>query len=120
MSEAMAEAFRMADQSTCVRRKVGAVLLDSVGTMRGRGYNKESDGKCDTDCPRAHLTYAETPAGSPYFNCIAVHAEMVALKEAGCAYTKGWTMMVTCEPCIYCQAILDVAQIHVVYDHSLR
>lgn len=119
MNMHMQEAYRQADQSSCVRRKVGAVLVDTAGTMRGRGHNTESDGKCSTDCPRARLSYAELPAGSPYTNCIAVHAEMVALKDIHYAPTEGWTMMVTCEPCVYCRAVLDAAQIHVVYEQSL-
>lgn len=120
ISDAMQAAMQEAQQSTCVRRQVGAVLLDPVGTIRGRGHNTERGGRCVNDCPRGHLSYEKVPAGSPYSNCIADHAEIVALEQTEHRHSLyGWTMVVTCEPCSDCRKVLDAAKVHVVYAEAL-
>lgn len=126
---AMLGAINMAQRSTCVRRQVGAVLLDGYGIQRGTGFNTEADDKdCRQDCPRGRKTYAEVPAGSPYGKgepgaCIADHAEMVALWQAAKAFELAemrlWTMVVTCEPCNDCQLVLEANHILVVYEGKL-
>ena len=78
---------------------------------------------CIEDCPRGLKEYSNHPAGSNYSDCIAVHAEMMALREAGYLEDKdgfvGWTMVVTCQPCKDCRTVLNAAGIYVVYGEDL-
>lgn len=122
---AMQDAGREANYSTCVRRHVGAVLLDLEGTQRGRGHNTEEDGQsCAGDCPRAALSYAQCAAGTDYGNCIVIHAEMVALWQVLVTHelreVRGWTMVVTCEPCADCAEVLERHGLHVVFGEKLQ
>lgn len=129
---AMGDAMVTAQYSTCVRRKVGAVLLDHNNEKQGEAHNTERGGKdCATDCPRGKLTYVEMPAGSDYNNCIADHAEFNVMAEALNRMVPlpadeaedaflGWTMVVTCKPCDYCQLALNRAGISVVYAEELE
>lgn len=96
----------IAETSTCVRRQVGALVLDGREVV-GAGWNVERDGLCDTDCPRAHsaavrgVTSYDVGAG----RCIAVHAEEMALLAAPPG--AGELMMVSSEPCYKCEAMLE-------------
>lgn len=71
---------------------VGAVIVDSGGQVLGRGAN----------CP---VAMADPTA----------HAEMLALREAGCAASNyrltGATMYVTLEPCPMCAGALVHARV---------
>lgn len=122
---ALREARTVADHgSTCVRKKVGAVLFDANGEFLSYGINRTPvDLRCDAGhCPRGLLSYEELPVDSPYANCIADHAEVVAL-ELGLERQRerypDWTMLpdkfllrrcvlvVTDEPCHECKPKLE-------------
>lgn len=75
---AVAESF--ATQSTCVRRQVGAALFWGDTFLRG-SRNTEKAGLCETDCPRAHQSYEEQPAGVGYPANCAEHAERILLRN---------------------------------------
>lgn len=47
------------------------------------GYNLETGGlSCDSgECPRGLKSYEEQPAEAPYDDCVAVHAEVRALRD---------------------------------------
>jgi deoxycytidylate deaminase len=119
--------------SRCLRKKVGAVLYDNEGKFLAYGANINPPGKpCDEGfCPRGRLSYAERAANTPYDNCTAWHAEMVALliarervggvikKFAGQiinneALEEG-VIVVTHEPCHECMPRLKALRINVYW-----
>lgn len=119
----LALASTASTRSTCARRQVGAVLVNDIKHhIVGTGYNGSvpGAGHCiDGHCPRGRKSYDEKPAFTDYGDCIAVHAEMNALKQAdsliGPVSGSAWVMYVTCHPCPDCKAILDQRRIRVVY-----
>lgn len=89
-------------RSTCVRRKVGCVLVDNKHRAH-IGYNGPPSGfaHCtDTHCPGAGL-----PSGTGLEKCEAIHAEQNALIRCGNPYILV-TAYVTASPCIHCIKIL--------------
>lgn len=94
-------------RSTCTRRQVGAVLVDwDTKMVLGLGYNGAPPGEphcTDGACPRGLKSYDEVPAFSNYDNCIAVHAEVNALRAAP---GSGNIMFITCQPCEDCHILL--------------
>lgn len=90
--------------SSCVRDKVGAVVI-APGTwdIEATGFNDTAPGKVncgDGGCPRASRPSA---SGSPYLDdeeCL--HAEQNALQRAGTAARGAW-LVVTRTPCGNCR-----------------
>lgn len=74
------------------------------------------------DCPRGMAPYSAVPADSPYGDCIAVHAEIVALNNAFGTPDRGaWfdqpdiVMVVTHKPCHECTEVLESLHFPVYY-----
>ena len=112
-------------RSTCIRRQYGAVIVkDDV--IISTGYNGSARGEpncIDTgECWReAH----NIPHGEQYEKCVAVHAEMNAIINAGRSdmhgavlYLAGWenglAMYQGVEPCLICQRVIKNARISAV------
>lgn len=106
--EAWRLAIEAASLSTCVRRRVGAVLVSPGGVLLSTGYNEEREElRCDRgECPRGHKSLEEVPPGAPYDDCVATHAEVNALQEWWYARLDGSTLYVTEEPCYQCRDYL--------------
>ena len=115
----------VADRSTCVRRKVGAVLVKD-GYILSTGYNGSPSGlrHCTKEtCVRTRLNIPS--AESPQL-CRAVHAELNCIIQAarhGTSIEGNTTMYVTIFPCIECAKAVINAGIHDVvflgdYDES--
>jgi dCMP deaminase len=104
-------------RADCVRRKVGAVVVDRDHRIVSTGYNGAPSGQpgCLTKgaCPRGRSTIEPY---APYEgNCIAVHAELNAILYAR-RDLRGCTIYITCEPCQQCRQLLLAAGIErVVY-----
>lgn len=109
-------------RSTCVRSKVGAVVVNHYGAIIGTGHNYIVGGgsePCTYHCPRAMLTTAECPSGSPYDapgqECHAVHAEVAAIRSAQYRWLatdsreilRGMWVFSSRKPCADCEAFLD-------------
>ena len=97
----------VASRSTCLRRKVGAVLVKDRRII-ATGYNGAPRGlkHClDAGCLRADL---DIPSGHRYELCRGVHAEQNAIIAA--AYhgveTKGSILYCTNQPCIICARMI--------------
>jgi dCMP deaminase len=108
----------IAQRSTCMRRKVGAVLVKD-NRIIATGYNgapKELLHCTDDTCLRTKL---KVPSGQKHELCRAVHAETNCVIQAATfgVSTVGSTIYVSCYPCSLCARTLVNAGItHVVYE----
>lgn len=95
----MSAAKLAATRSTCCRRMVGCVLVNSDGHQLSTGYNgnpKDMPHCIDEPCEGAQL-----PSGTGLDLCEAIHAEINALSQ--CKDIREIdTVYVTTSPCISC------------------
>lgn len=99
----------VAEQSTCLDKAVGCVIVSQDNQIIACGYNgapsKYPDCKQRNYCNKEikHKGY-----------CIATHAEINALIKAG-ERAKGGKLFVSLEPCLECAKAIINAQIKEVY-----
>lgn len=111
-------AAAVAARATCLRRAVGAVLLDGCGRVLATGYNGPSAGAPHCNERRARhrpqdLPYdypnacpgATAPSGTALDECAAIHAEANALVWCR-ELDRIVTACVTCSPCVGCVKLL--------------
>lgn len=111
-------ARHVASRSTCVRRKVGAVIVQDR-QVRATGYNGSPSGygHCnDGACPRsqAHPTLDQAVDGAlsrngltpEHADCIAIHAEANAILQCGPERRERATMYCTDFPCFACAKLI--------------
>ena len=111
----------VAQRSTCLRRKVGAIaVLDR--RILATGYNGAPSGveSCmeKGECLRRKLNI---PSGTKQELCFAVHAEQNAIIQAGrCGINiNGATLYCTHQPCVICAKMIINAGIkRVVYKNG--
>jgi dCMP deaminase len=106
----------VAERSTCLRRKVGAVLVQDRRIL-ATGYNgaPKSVAHCEeVGCLREKLFIK---AGERIEICRGVHAEQNALVQAASIGIKvgGSTLYCTHQPCITCTKLLINADISGIY-----
>lgn len=111
-------AYVVAKRSTCLRRKVGAVLV-SGRRILATGYNGPPQGlkHCDElgGCYRAKLGI---PSGQRQEICRAVHAEQNAIIQAAVhgVALNNVTLYSTTQPCVTCAKMLINANVRrIVY-----
>lgn len=96
------------ERSTCLRRKVGAVIVKDKHIV-ATGYNGAPRGLAHcTDlgvCMREEL---EIPSGERHELCRALHAEQNAIIQAATLgdSIEGATIYVTHQPCIICSKMI--------------
>lgn len=99
----LAMAELVATRSTCCRRNVGCVLVDSRNHVLATGYNGVAAGVAhciDVPCPGANL-----PSGTGLDKCEAIHAEQNAILQCkDVAAIK--TAYITTSPCHTCTKLL--------------
>ena len=108
-----AEAKKVArKQSTCLKIQTGAVIVKD-GKIIGRGANLCSPvgfkhGQKVKSCPRMNL-----PSGEKYELCKPIHAEILAVLDAGAKNCKGTTMYLYGHyyACWHCQSIVRLVGI---------
>lgn len=110
-------ATSVAKRSTCLRRKVGAVLVDQDHMIISTGYNGSPRrcGHCGIDHPCVRIGVA---SGEKLAYCYAVHAEQNAICAAAFRghSTKNSTCYSTTFPCSICAKLLINAGItRIVY-----
>ena len=113
----MEMAVLASSRSTCLRRKVGAVLVKE-GHVLSTGYNGAPKGleHCEvTGCIRDKLN---VPSGERHELCRGVHAEQNAIIQA--AYfgvsVDGAKMYITNHPCSVCaKMMLNAGIVEVIY-----
>jgi len=107
-------------RSTCLRRKVGAVLVKERRIL-ATGYNGAPSGlpHCEeTGCLREKLN---VPSGERHELCRGLHAEQNVLLQAAMygVSVKGSKLYVTCAPCSICAKMIINAGIEeVIYNDS--
>lgn len=121
---AMGLALLTAQRATCLRRRVGCVLLNERGHVLSTGYNGVAAGQphcntvsgwqlVDTAAETAENTpvfgwacqSAFAPSGTQLDGCQAIHAEQNALLQCPDIY-KIHTAYVTASPCMTCTKLL--------------
>ena len=106
----------VATRSTCLRRKVGAVLVKDKRILTS-GYNGAPSGiaHCiETGCLRDRLN---VPSGEKHELCRGVHAEQNAIIQAANhgITVKGSILYCTNQPCSICAKMIINASIEKVY-----
>ena len=103
----------IAKRSTCARREVGAVAVDSLGRVLSTGFNgvpMNHDHCTDVRCPGALMA-----TGTGLDKCEAVHAEICMLLFCP-DVMKIDTVYVTASPCTLClRALLNTSCRRIVY-----
>ena len=113
----MAMAYLAASRSTCLRRKVGAVIVRDRRLL-ATGYNGPPKGlaHCDvTGCIRSELG---VPRGERHELCRGLHAEQNAIIQAAVhgISVRGATIYVTNHPCVVCAKMIINSEIEeIVY-----
>ncbi len=101
----------VAERSTCIRRKVGAIITDNDGHILSTGYNgvpRGFDHCIDTPCNGANDLRGFT------VNCLAVHAEQNALLQ--CSSIRDATILYSsCTPCFVCAKMIANTKISSVF-----
>ena len=95
----VAIAFDIAERSTCVRRKVGAVATDRYGRVLAIAHNGSPKGH--PHCIDVPCLGAAAAPGTGLDLCEAVHAEMNLLSFCP-DIMRISTIYVTASPCITC------------------
>lgn len=98
----------VAQRSTCVRRSVGAIIVDERHRVLSTGYNGVPSGfpHCiDVPCAGAEDLSGDTR------RCMAVHAEINAILQCQ-RLDLARTMYVSCVPCFECAKAIANTPIH--------
>lgn len=102
----------VAARSSCVRRKVGAVVVSNRRIM-GTGYNDSPAG--DPGCEACPRRLSNVEPGSSYDTgpgaCVAIHAEANALIYTNRQDLVASTMYLTSAPCAGCSKLMRAAGI---------
>lgn len=86
-------------RGSCLRRKVGCVLVNSRNQILSTGYNGKASGI--TNCSIDPCEGAYSPSGTNLDKCQAIHAETNALLQCPNVYEIA-KAYVTVSPCITC------------------
>lgn len=97
----------VATRSTCIRRSVGCVLVDSHNHVLATGYNGVPAGMPHCNDPGGAHTCegARSPSGTNLDACSAVHAEQNAILQCSDPYSIR-RAYVTAFPCTSCAKLL--------------
>lgn len=110
----MSMAFTAALRATCIRAKVGAVIVDDHGRILGTGFNGTVTG--DPEC-LGHEVCNKDGLG-----CITtIHAERNAIESVDRLSRYGSTLYVTMSPCLECfKAACNAGISKIVYFDDYR
>lgn len=96
-------------RSRCVRRQVGAVVVNYDNRLIATGYagppaKWKAVGLCSQWCPRSA---ASSNPGASYHDCISIHAETNALLFVDRDSANGGTLFSTSVPCWACAKMIS-------------
>ena len=92
-------------RATCIRRKVGCVLVNNKGHILATGYNGVPKGIPHCIDTGHACSGAYAASGTKLDECLAIHAEMNALLQCSDIFDIE-TVYVTVSPCINCIKVL--------------
>ncbi len=106
----------VAERSTCVRRKVGAVAVKDKRIL-ATGYNGAPSGVAhclDVGCLRQRLG---VPSGERHELCRGLHAEQNVILQAAVhgIRLEGSTLYCTTQPCVLCTKMLINCRVAAIY-----
>lgn len=111
-------AVQVSLRSTCIRRKVGAVIVKD-NEILGSGYNGSPKGlpNCCDDPTRCYRTKHNIPSGQKLELCYAQHAEINAMFNALCSNRDlhDASIFVTTFPCSNCAKAIIQSGIKNIY-----
>ena len=93
----------LSDLSTCSRRAVGCILVDSKFRILATGYNGAPHGM--NHCTSVPCAGANFPSGTGLDKCEAIHAEQNALLQCK-DIDKIHACFTTTQPCAHCTKML--------------
>lgn len=96
-------AMHASSRGSCVRRRVGCVLVDSNNYVLSTGYNGPVKG--EVNCTTTPCAGAGLPSGTGLDMCRAIHGEASAIMQCPDSY-KIETAYITTSPCISCMKLL--------------
>lgn len=103
----MSITIMVADRSTCLRRKVGAILVKDKRIL-ATGYNGAPSGLRHCEEVGCLRETTSVPSGERHELCRGLHAEQNAIIQA--AYhgfsIRGATLYCTNKPCVICSKML--------------
>lgn len=111
----MRMAMTAACRANCMKRAVGAIIIDSDKQIIATGYNGTPFGmkNCgDGGCPRCN---SNAKQGMGLDRCVCIHAEENAVINAGRMRGKNCTLFVTTYPCVLCAKMIVQSGIEKVY-----
>jgi dCMP deaminase len=112
----MSKANDVARRSNCIRRAVGAVIVQQ-GLVVAVGWNGVAD--CHKDCREAGCPRCINggDTGSGYESCICIHAEQSAIADAASrgVCTKDSIMYVNLRPCLQCLTIAIASGVREIF-----
>lgn len=112
-------AFAVSLRSTCLRRKVGAIIVNDMSQVLATGYNGSpcGMGNCVDNPELCYRSKHNIPSGQDLHLCRANHSEVNAIMSAlkTGENLKGATMYVTTHPCSNCAKMIIQAGIKEVY-----
>jgi dCMP deaminase len=105
-------------RSTCIRRKVGAIIVKD-NRILSTGYNGAPSGlpNCCDDCKRCYRSAHNIPSGQMLDMCYAVHAEQNAILNAMKTGEdlRGASLYVNTYPCATCMKLTLQVGIRNIY-----
>lgn len=106
----------VSQRSTCMRRQVGAVLINERKHVLATGYNGVASGQ--PHCLDIPCVGAKSLSGQDLDLCEAIHAEQNALLQCTNVYEID-TCYVTVSPCMTCtKLLLNTSCKTIVYDED--
>ena len=96
-------ALLVSERGTCVRRKVGCILVNKKNHVLATGYNGNPSGF--SHCLDNPCKGANSGSGKDLDKCEAIHAEQNALLQCKDVYDID-TVYCTVSPCIHCVKLL--------------
>jgi len=96
-------ALLVSERGTCVRRKVGCILVNKKNHVLATGYNGNPSGF--SHCLDNPCKGANSKSGKDLDKCEAIHAEQNALLQCKDVYDID-TVYCTVSPCIHCVKLL--------------
>lgn len=112
----------VATRSTCLRRRVGAVLVRDKHIL-ATGYNGAPSGLAHCEITGCVREKEGVPSGQRHELCRGLHAEQNAIIQ--CALhgvsTKGATLYCTHFPCVICaKMLINAGVVKIIYKHSYK